>query len=222
MKIDTEIHIRYLIGLKGGSHKDFNKLYDIYADLLYGFVLNLTKSPTSAKDILQETFLRIWINRETISLDMSFKSYMYTIARNLIIDNLRKKVESVEFESYILSDNYQKQSENTIEDVINYDQFVQQLNQAKQKLTDRQRIIFELHKEKGLPIAIITQRLQLSEKTVRNQLSLAMKTLRTELSLGFFLFFILFNIEAVSSSALCPQVDEGACSAGHSVAGSCE
>lgn len=55
------------------------------------FVLNLTKSPDDAEDILQETFLRIWQTKENLSLETSFKSYLYTIAHNLIIDSFRKK-----------------------------------------------------------------------------------------------------------------------------------
>lgn len=191
MKNSTEKHTHYLIGLKAGSHKDFNELYSLYADLLYGFILNLTRSPSNSKDILQETFLRIWLNRKTISLEMSFKSYMYTIARNLIIDQLRKQVESIDFERYILSDKYQKQSENSIEEVMDYDQFVTQLNLAKQKLSDHQRIIFELRKEEEMPISVIAQKLSLSEKTVKNQLSLAMNTLRRKLLLGALLLFMI-------------------------------
>ncbi|MDR1098627.1 MAG: RNA polymerase sigma factor, partial [Tannerella sp.] len=75
------IHLSLIAGLKSGSYEDFDKLYAIYSDMLYGFVLNLTKSSSEAKDILQETFLRVWQTRTNISVEKSFKSYLYTIAR---------------------------------------------------------------------------------------------------------------------------------------------
>lgn len=59
VSLNKDIHTQYIQGLKSGSYSDFNKLYSIYSDLLYGFVLHLTKSPSDAKDVLQETYLRI-------------------------------------------------------------------------------------------------------------------------------------------------------------------
>lgn len=189
--MNQDIHISLIRGLKAGSYQDFDKLYAIYADLLYGFVLNLTKSPSEAKDILQETFLRVWQTREQLSTNMSFKSYLYTIARNLIIDSFRKQVQSVAFEEYICSEAYQNYTENTIDKEINFDEFLKKLEQAKEKLTDKQRQIFELSREHGLSITDIANRLQLSEKTVKNQLSLALKVLRLELA-HYYLFLFLF------------------------------
>lgn len=145
-----------------------------------------------AKDILQETFLRVWQTRERLSTEMSFKSYLYSIARNLIVDSFRNQMKSVAFEEYIASDAYQDYAEDTVSKDIDFDDFQQQLNQAKQKLTEKQRQIFELSREKGLSIATIAGQLDISEKTVKNQLTAIMKILRTELShYYFFLFFFL-------------------------------
>jgi len=177
-------------GLKSGSYKDFDRLYTIYADMLYGFVLNLTKSSSEAKDILQETFLRIWQTREKLSEEMSFKSYLYTIARNLIIDSFRSQMRSVAFEEYIDSEAYQNYAEDTIEKDVDFDEFRKKFEKAKEKLTERQLEIFELSREQGLTIAEIGGQLQISEKTVKNQLSLAMKILREELSYYYFFLFL--------------------------------
>lgn len=193
VSLNKDIHTQYIQGLKSGSYSDFNKLYSIYSDLLYGFVLNLTKSPSDAKDVLQETFLRIWQKRQEISEDMSFKSYLFTIAKNLIIDSLRKQIDNVHFDSYIKNELLQ-QSENSIEDNINFDDFMERLNAAKGKLTFKQKEVFELNKEKGLSIDQIAEKLDLSEKTVKNQLSLALKIIREELApYHLILFVLLFN-----------------------------
>jgi RNA polymerase sigma-70 factor (ECF subfamily) len=190
--MNKDIHRQLIKGLKSGSHQDFDKIYTIYADLLYGFVLNLTKSSTMAKDILQETFLRVWQTREQLSTEMSFKSYLYSIARNLIIDTFRHQMRSVALEEYIASDAYQSYTENTVEQDIDFDEFKNKLEHAKEKLSDRQCRIFELSREKGLSISAIAEQLGLTEKTVKNQLALIMKILRTELShYYFFLFFFL-------------------------------
>lgn len=192
MAIEEHLYIDLIKKVKSGSYEDFTRLYFNYADLLYGFVLNLTKSPVDAEDILQETFLKIWQTRENISLETSFKSYLYTIARNLIIDSFRKKINSVAFEVYIQSDIYQNYSENNIEDEIYFDEFLENFNEAKKKLSSRQLEIFELSRERGYSIKDIAEKLSISEKTVKNQLTFALKILRSELSFHYYFFLFLF------------------------------
>lgn len=177
-----EIHSRLIKELKNGSYEAFDQLYEIYADLLYGFTLDLTKSPSEAKDILQETFLRIWLNRNNISTGYPFKAYLYKIARNLILKSFRKQMNSIAFENYICSEEYQKNADNNIEQEIYFDEFYQHLEKAKNELPDRQRQIFELSREQGMSITEIAGDLNISEQTVKNQLTLALKALREKLS----------------------------------------
>lgn len=185
-----DIHIQLVKDLKNGSYEAFNKLYEIYADVLYIFVLNLTKSHVEAKDILQETFMRIWKNRDNISLEYSFKAFLYKIARNLIIDSFRKQMDSVAFQDYICSDEYQQNVENNTEQEIYFEDFYKSLQQAKQKLTVKQKEIFELSREQGLSISQIAQQLNLSEQTVKNQLTIALKILRSRLAKHASVFFL--------------------------------
>lgn len=177
-----DIHCQLVKELRCGSHEAFDQLYDIYADLLYGFTLDLTKSPSEAKDVLQETFLRVWINRDNISSEYPFKAYLYKIARNLILNSFRKQTNSIAFEDYICSEEYQTNADNNTDKEIYFDEFCRNLEEAKGKLPDRQKQIFELSREQGMSIAEIAEELNLSEQTIKNQLTLALKTLRETLS----------------------------------------
>lgn len=192
-RMGENIHIKLVKGLKQGSYEDFDALYTLYADMLYNFILNLTKSPIETQDILQDTFMRIWQTRERINIELSFKTYLYTIARNLIIDSLRKQIDNVTFEEYICSEAFQQYSENNIERNISFDEFKEKLAKAKEKLPLRQKEIFELSREKGYSIQSIAETLQLSEKTVKNQLTLALKVIRSEVSFYFILLFLPFK-----------------------------
>ena len=190
--MNLEIHTKLVKSLKSGSYEDFNKLYTIYVDMLYNFILGLIKSPTEAEDIVQETFLRIWQSRERINPDLSFKTYLYTIARNQTIDVLRKQVEYVTFEDYICSEAFQEHSENDVEKNISFDEFKDKVFRVKEKLTTRQKLVFEMSREKGYSISMIAKELQLSEKTIKNQLTLALKILREGLVSCFNFIFLLF------------------------------
>ncbi len=191
MRVSQKNQNKLLEGLKNGSYQDFNELYELYSDLLYGFALSLIKSPSGAKDIVQETFLKLWKNRKDITFNTSFKSYLYTIAKNLFIDSLREKIENVDFRNFICSEAFLEYSENEVEKTLNFDEFLTLVDKAKNKLSHRQKEIFELSRERGLSIGKIALLLNISEKSVKNQLSLALHTLRDNLSDHYYILFIV-------------------------------
>lgn len=182
------LHMDYIRELRKGSHDAFNTLYDMYADSLYGFVLLHTKSEIQAEDIVQETFLKIWSIKESISLEGSFKSMLFTIAKNRIIDAFRQQINKPTFEDYIQYCENEQLIDNSLEETINYDDFKEKLDLTKRLLTDSQRTIFELSREKGLSNEEISFQLQINEQTVKNHLSAALKILRAELSKFSFIY----------------------------------
>jgi len=97
------------------NHRDFNQLVDKYADNLYGFVLKNIKNEDDAKDIVQESFKRLWQNRDNFE-NAKAKSYLFTIAHNLIIDTVRansrqKQWDDVDFNSFSTDKTYSDLSE---------------------------------------------------------------------------------------------------------------
>lgn len=182
------IHNDTIKKLREGSHEAFDSLYNMYADSLYGFALLHTKSKTQAEDIVQETFLKLWNMRASLSVEGSFKSLLFTIAKNHVIDVFRQQINRPDFEDYIRFCEDENLLDNTAVEKIYYDDFLEKLAIAKQKLTPSQRSIFELSREEGLSNAEIAKISNLSEQTVKNHLSAALKTLRTELQKYHFLF----------------------------------
>ena len=83
----------YLERLRSGSYRDFTKLYESYASRLYAFALHLTHSDALAKDIVQETFIKVWVRREQIDLDMSFSaSYLRWPRTNLLNEFVGRQI----------------------------------------------------------------------------------------------------------------------------------
>lgn len=172
---------KYIIGLQKGSYADFNKLYDLYADRLYGFAYNLTRSSEMAEEIVQEVFLKVWQMREHISPGYSFRSFLFTIARNRFLNDLRDRLTTLSYDDYTAQFGSLGEVENTTENEFNFRELNEKIICAKDKLSSRQREIFELSKEEGLSNQEIASRLGISEQSVRNQLSCALKVLREEL-----------------------------------------
>lgn len=192
--METDIIKSYIKELQKGSHKAFNAIYDMYADKLYGFALAHTKSQQMSEDIVQETFLKLWNNRKTISTEGSFQSLLFTISKHKMIDIFRSQISKVEFELYIEYIEDVNSGNNEIEEKLFYDDFLKALRISKKLLSERQLEIFELSRERGKSIEEIANKLQLSEQTVKNQLTTSLKKIRGQLSKRSILFLIFFEI----------------------------
>ena len=183
---------RLLKELTEGSEFSFNALYNLWASRLYHFAFSYLKSDSAAKDVVQETFVKIWSNRTSINPDASFKAYLFTISYHYLLKELRRQLNHPQMEDYL---DFKKDliSTDNVEAKYDFDLFLKELEVAKQKLTPRQREIFVLNKEYNLSVTEIASRLSITEQVVRNQLSAALKVLRNELS-NYSYLFILFTI----------------------------
>jgi RNA polymerase sigma-70 factor (ECF subfamily) len=76
---------------------DFSALYKKYAPDVFGFALYLSGERGEAEDITSETFVRVWTSPEPIKM-ATVRGYLFTIARNLFLQGLRKKSRNVELD----------------------------------------------------------------------------------------------------------------------------
>lgn len=81
-----------LLALAQGDHLAYQEVFNRYWGLVYGTALRLTKSPEIARDLAQDIFLKVWENRDRLPGVRNFRSFLFTVSHNLIIDYLRKKV----------------------------------------------------------------------------------------------------------------------------------
>jgi RNA polymerase sigma-70 factor (ECF subfamily) len=176
--------------LKKGSYKAFDALYKTCFDLLYGYVFRLVRSHESTQEVVQNTFVKIWLNREKLDINLSFKAYLFKIAKNDIMDGLRKSASNPVFEDYLSYCNHEKMTIHA-EQEFDIDMFNLLLNKAKSKLSPRQAEVFGLIKEDGLTPNEAAQKLSLPEQVVYNYLSQALSILRVEMK-QMAPFFILF------------------------------
>ena len=68
--------------------KDYNQLIDFYADNIYRFALKHLKNDMDAKDIVQNTYLKVWEKHNSIEVSKG-KSYLFTVAYHLILDHIK-------------------------------------------------------------------------------------------------------------------------------------
>lgn len=184
---------KLILSVKSGSEKAYRTLYEMWVSRLYQFVYQYVKSEETTDDVVQETFYRIWINREKLDAESSFKAYLFTIAYHLLLKELRRQLNNTSMEEFIEYNDNIRTSGDEAEKQIDFDQFCKALKQAKEKLTPRQREIFELNKEQNLSVAEIAEQLCIKEQVVRNQLSTALKIIRTELQQYSFILLLFLS-----------------------------
>lgn len=181
-----------ILALKEGNLKAFNQVFDQYAKRLYRFSLGYLKSAENAEEIVQEVFLKIWNNREELILQKSFDSYLFTIAKNGILNTIRKSKSE---QAYL---NYAKLYSGgnvLLDQELDFKELDKAYQDAIAQLSPRRKEIFLLSREQSLSNAEIAKKMNISVKTVENQMTSALAEIRKNLrSLGFsgIIFFELF------------------------------
>jgi RNA polymerase sigma-70 factor (family 1) len=177
--------------LSKGNLLAFNTLYKKYSGRLYRFAFGYLKSVEESEELVQEVFTIIWDKRSDLKGEHSFKSFLFTIAFNIIRKHFRTKAYLSEYFKTGIGDDLDMQTSNK----ISYDSLYNYIVQLVDQLPERRKEIFIKSRFEGKSIKEIAEELKISHKTVENQLTSALKFLRTNLnreSIPFILFFILF------------------------------
>ena len=166
--------------LKKGSVEAFNLCYDMYFSSLCAYANLILHNHEVAEEIVQEIFVNIWIKRNDLPVHTSLKAYLLKSVKNDCLDHLRHlKVK----ENYAV--NFLKESSELYEevfyDLINND-IQKSLDRAIEKLPTQCREVFTLSRFNYLSYREISDKLNISIKTVENQISKALKIVREELA----------------------------------------
>lgn len=169
-----------VIRLIDGDEDAFCELYAAYKNRLLYFAMKFVKSRDFAEDIFQDAFTIIWQSRRFINPDASFSSYLYTIVRNRILNQIRDADKENTLKEQILSQAIDY-TDDTKENILAND-LREIINKALEKLTPRQREIFEMSREAQMSHKEIADALGISVNTVQEHISISLRTIRTFLS----------------------------------------
>ncbi len=144
------------------------------------FALKLTKDADEANDLLQETLLKAFNNKDKFTEGTNLKAWLYTIMKNTFITNYQRLVRRNTFIDTTENLHYINSRSNTTENTA-YGAFTQQdINEALTKLEDAYKTPFLLH-FRGFKYHEIADRLQIPIGTVKNRIHIARKELKDQL-----------------------------------------
>jgi RNA polymerase sigma-70 factor, ECF subfamily len=179
-----------IILIQTGNIKAFDEFYKNNWKPLYHMAYRATGSIDDAKDLVQNVFINFWNTRESIDVGKFHISYLFTSLRNGII-NLHKKTE-------VRRQHAELQPEMNIaytnEDHYIAKELAQTLQTRVTLLPNKMQQVFVLSRYKNLSVSEISETLNITPRTVKNQLSTALKILRTGLGLlGAIVFYIFLK-----------------------------
>lgn len=168
-----------VLRLIDGDEEAFCELYAAYKNRLIYFAMRFLKSRDYAEDVFQDAFTVIWQGRRFINPDTSFSSYLYTIVRNRILNQLRNLEKEENLRDYILSQAVDY-SDDTRQHILAND-LRNLISSAMHQLTDRQREILEMSREEQMSHREIAEALGISVNTVQEHISSSLRILRSYL-----------------------------------------
>lgn len=165
-----------LSALNNGDHEAFETLYNTYSARIYGKLLKMTRAESLADELLQDTFIKLWENREYINPNMPVKAWLYRVAENEVYGLYRRIARDQRLQQTILdafSEAYLH-----IEEDIYLQESRELLEKAIEQLTPQRKAVFSLCKLEGKSYEETARLLNLSVNTVRNHLAQATSIVR--------------------------------------------
>jgi len=182
---DEALMLRY----QRGEVRAFELLLERHSKRVFNFILRFVKQRNTAEDLLQESFLRVVRNAQRYKQKAKFTTWLYTIARNLCVDQSRRAVHR---KTQSLDTPLGSEGHSTLLDIIPGDhisseraldaqKIQRQLHLAIDTLPNDQREVFWMRESLGMPFKEIAEITKSSENTVKSRMRYALLKLRSEL-----------------------------------------
>ncbi len=159
------------------SPSEFNERFESMNSLLHSFAYNLTKNVEDAKDLFQETAFRAMTNRDKFRPGTNFKAWLFTIMKNIFINNYRKKTKANTIMDSTDNLYYINSGSVVISNKAESNIMMKELIHMVEELDDSVKIPFLMHYQ-GYKYQEIADHLGLPLGTVKSRIFFARKELK--------------------------------------------
>ena len=184
----TDQHLTDL--LKLDDRMAYTEIYDRYIFTLLNHVYNKTRNREEAKDIVHEVFAKLWASREQLQITNNLAGFLYTAARNIILNQITRKEVQSKYLASIL--NFAEEPQTVTDYRLRENQLIAVIEKEIAELPAKMREVFELSRKEHLSHREIALQLDISEQTVSKHITNALKILRVKLGLLTYLVWIIY------------------------------
>lgn len=166
--------------LQQDSRDAFDQLYERYWEQLFTFVTNVVGDRDEAKDIVQEVFITLWCRRAKTNGILSLNAYLFSIAKYNSIRYIRKTLhENSCLDSLKL---FLDKEGDPVSREIEVNELSLLINKEVEQLPSKMKEVFTLSRDQHLSHKLISEKLTISDKTVKKQINNVLKHLRLKLA----------------------------------------
>jgi len=157
----------------------FTELFHNYSGKMFHYFKKYLKHTPAAEDLVQEVFASVWNSRKHLLKDKNIEAYLFVSARNRLYNHLKKTLQAAPIAE--ADDNSASYSH--VDEVVSFKETFTKYQQVLSSLSEKRRQAFILSREHGLSYNEISQRMNISPRTVEKHISEALQLLRAEINI---------------------------------------
>lgn len=180
------------------STLEFNAQFDKLSRILHSFAYSLTKNVEDAKDLFQETAFRAMTNRDKFRPGTNFKAWLFTIMKNIFINNYRKKMKANTIMDSTDNNHYINSGSQVVRNDSGSNILMQELHNMIDHLDETLKVPFVMHYE-GFKYQEIADQLELPLGTVKSRIFFARKELKEKIHSRYDNLFMPLDKDAKAS-----------------------
>jgi RNA polymerase sigma-70 factor (family 1) len=186
-------HIELFQRIGQGDEAAFRDVFHIFTPRLHVFLYRIVKSASVTEGLIQDVFMKLWLNKEDVAQKDDPSSWLFTVAANQAFNHLKRMSTKQRYIEYVKKE-MTVDTPPEAEEALTLKESREAFYDALEKLPQQRRLIFTMSRVEGLTHKEIAVKLQISPFTVKNQVIAALDFMRKHLHKSSACLMIAMNM----------------------------
>lgn len=166
-----------LSAIAGGDESAFRLLFDKYREVIFNYLVNITKSREASEELLSDIFMKLWLGREWVGSIQNIEAFLRIVSYNKAIDYLRHVARKRKLQEIVAME-IDITVGRTPENILLEKDFHRVIKEAVDQLTPQRKMVYKLSREQGLTHEEIAKKLNLSSNTISNHIKASLQSIK--------------------------------------------